>query len=109
MEAKSITKYARISPRKLRIITGALRNQRVEDALRILKFTPKKGAKILYKTIASALSNAENSGLFDKESLKIKELKIDNGPILKRFFPRAQGRATLIRKRTSHIKVTLSD
>ena len=109
MEVKSITKYARISPRKLRIVAGSLRRQKVEDALRILKFTHKRGAKILYKTIASALSNAENSGVFDKENLKIKELQIDAGPVLKRFFPRAQGRATLIKKRTSHIKVTLAD
>ena len=109
MEAKAVTRYVRISPRKLRVISDTVRGKSVDEALRTLKFLPKRGAKILYKTVFSAVSNAENSGLFDKENLKVKELRIDAGPTLKRFFPRAQGRATLIRKRTSHIKVVLTD
>jgi large subunit ribosomal protein L22 len=110
MVAKAVSKYVRISPRKARLVADLVRGKQVEEALAILKFTPKKAAPLIAKAIKSAVANAEeNAEIRDVEKLKIAEIKIDGGPTWKRFLPRAYGRATLIRKRTSHITVVLSD
>jgi len=110
MVAKAVSKYVRISPRKARLVADLVRGKQVEEALAILKFTPKKAAPLIAKAIKSAVANAEeNADVRDVEKLIISEIKIDGGPTWKRFMPRAYGRATLIRKRTSHITVVLSD
>ena len=103
MEAKAIAKYVRISPRKVQIVADLVRGKNVSEALTILKFTPKSGAKELEKVLKSAIANAENNFDMNKDDLFISEVYANQGPTLKRFSPRAQGRAFMIRKRTSHI------
>lgn len=110
MEAKAFAKYQRVSPRKTRPVADLIRGKKVEEALAILKFTPNKGAKILYKAVKSAASNAEeNHNHADASRMVVKEVRVDQGPVWKRFLPRAYGRATGLRKPTSNITVVLSD
>jgi len=111
MEAQAVSRYVRISPRKARLVADLVRGKSVEQALNILALTPKKASPILRKTIMSAAANArflndegieiENDGMF------IKDIRIDQGPTMKRIRPRAQGRAYRINKPMSHIRVTL--
>ena len=107
MEAKAVAKFIRIPPRKARLIMNQVRGKKVEDALNALSFAPQKGAFLVRKLISSAVANAENNFDMDVDSLYIKALYADEGPTLKRFRPRAMGRATKIRKRTSHLTVVL--
>jgi len=86
-----------------------VRGKRVDDALNLLTFAPQKGARLLRKLIRSAVSNAQNNNNLDPDSLVVKTVYADEGPVLKRFIPRAQGRATPIRKRTSHLTVILDE
>ena len=109
MEAKAIEKFIRISPRKLRYVADVVRNKSVEQAVDILTFTPKKAASILKKAVESAAANAAENHDMEEEGLFISRIMVNEGPILKRFRPRARGRATRIRKRTSHLKVVVSD
>jgi large subunit ribosomal protein L22 len=102
-------KNYRISPRKARLVVDLVRGKHVQDALDILKFTNKKAAPIIAKLISSAISNSSNSSMVDVDRLVVEEAYVDPGPMFKRFLPRAQGRATPIRKRTSHITITLSE
>ncbi|MDP2624595.1 MAG: 50S ribosomal protein L22 [Candidatus Peregrinibacteria bacterium] len=95
----------RISPKKANLVAGMVRNMPVDEALAVLKHTPKKGAKILYKVIQSARSNAENNFKQDPETLIIKEIIVTQGPTNKRWQPVSRGRAHPILKRTSHITV----
>ena len=109
MEAKSIEKFLRISPRKLRYVADVVRNKSVEQAVDILTFTPKKAASILKKAVESAAANATENHDMEEDGLFISRILVNEGPILKRFRPRARGRATRIRKRTSHLTVVVSD
>ncbi len=109
MEAKAVTKYLRISPSKVRLVADLVRGKAVSEALTILRFTPKKGARLVNKTLRSAVANAENARTMDMESLYVKTITVDVGPTLKRWRPRAMGRANRIIKRTSHVTVVLSD
>ena len=110
MEAMAQSKFQRLSPRKARPVANLVRGKNVEDAMNILKFCPQKAAGMILKTLKSAAANAEeNQGVRDMSKLVVKEIKIDAGPAWKRFMPRAYGRATLIRKRTSHITIVLAD
>lgn len=109
METRAIARYVRISPRKVRLIMDQVRGKTVEDALNILAFSPKKGARILRKLINSAVANAENNHDMDVDRLFIKKIYADEGPTMKRWRPRALGRATRIRKRTSHLTVILDE
>jgi len=109
MEVKSISKFLRVSPHKARLVADLVRGKRVADALTILKFTPKKSARLVNKTLRSAIANAENTQVMDVDSLFVKTILIDEGPRLKRWRPRAMGRATRILKRTSHITVVLAE
>ncbi len=109
MEARALAKYVRISPRKVQIVADLVRGKDVEEAIAILKFTPKKGASILEKVVKSALANAENNYDMDRENLYISKVYANQGPTMKRYRPRAQGRAFHIRKRTSHIGVVLAE
>jgi large subunit ribosomal protein L22 len=107
MEAKAAAKYVRISPRKIRLLMRSIKGKRVGEALNLLAFAPQKGAPLLRKLINSAVANANQYPDTDVDSLYIKDIYADEGPILKRFRPRAMGRATRIRKRTSHLTVVL--
>lgn len=107
MEAKAIARHVRISPRKARLVVDMVRGRGVEEALGALEFTPKKGAKLVAKTLRSAVANAENNLSLDVDRLFVKSAEVSEGPTGKRFMPRAQGRTTPIRKRTSHITIVL--
>lgn len=109
MEARAIAKYIRVSPRKVRLLTRELKGKRAGDALNLLAFAPQKGAPILRKLINSAVSNASQKTNVDVDNLYIKTIYADEGPTLKRFRPRAMGRATRIRRRTSHLTVVLDE
>jgi large subunit ribosomal protein L22 len=109
METRAVAKYVRISPRKARLVMGQLRGKRVEEALNLLNFAPQKSAYIVKKLINSAVANAEENTEIDVDTLFVKTIFADEGPTLKRFRPRAMGRATRIRKRTSHITVILEE
>jgi large subunit ribosomal protein L22 len=109
METRAVAKYVRISPRKARLIMDEIRGKKVEEALRLLSFSPNKGAFLIRKVISSAVANAEASSEIDVDNLFIKRLYADEGPSLKRFRARAMGRATRIRKRTSHLTVVLDE
>ena len=107
MEVKAIAKYIRVSPRKTRLLVRAIKGKKVEEALKLLAFAPQKGAPILRKLINSAVANASLYPDIDVDKLIIKKVVADEGPMLKRFRPRAMGRAARIRKRTTHLIVVL--
>jgi large subunit ribosomal protein L22 len=109
MGAKSVAKYIRISPRKVRQVVDLIRGKKATEALAILKFTQKSGADAVEKAVKSAIANADHNYELDVDSLYVTEAFVDQGPTLKRFKPRAMGRADLIRKRTSHITVVVSE
>jgi len=108
-KATATLRYAMISPRKVRIVIDLIRNKPVQEALNILKFIPKRGARFVEKLLKSAIANAENNHNMNVDKLYIAEIYANGGPMLKRIRPRAQGRAFLIRKRTSHITVVLKE
>lgn len=99
----------RLAPRKARVIIDMIRGKGVYDALSTLRYTEKRGAEIVEKLIESALSNIESAGTMDVDSLLISSAWVNEGPTLRRFMPRAQGRATRIRKRTCHIHLELNN
>ena len=111
MEARAVSRYIRISPRKARLVADLIRGKSVEEALGILALTPKKASPILRKTVLSATANVRDQSDADRRvknhEVFIKEIRIEDGPTLKRIRPRAQGRAYRINRRTSHIKVTV--
>lgn len=110
MEAKAVSNFLMISPRKLRLIANEVRGYQVDDAVSILNNLPKKGAKFLEKTILSAKANLLNKKPdADINQIYIKKLYIDQGPVLKRYRPRARGRAFSRLKRTSKITVVISE
>lgn len=109
MEARATAKYIRISPRKVKTVIDLIRGKDLGEALNILKFTPKAASKPVEKLIESAAANAENNYDMDVEKLYVSEIQANQGPTLKRFRARAQGRATQILKRTSHISVVLKE
>jgi large subunit ribosomal protein L22 len=98
-------RYVRVSPTKARRIIDLVRGMPASDALQTLKFAPQDVSEQIYKVVASAVANAEHNSQLDPETLFVSEAYVDEGPTLKRFRPRAQGRAYRIRKRTSHITV----
>ena len=107
---KASVTSVRISPRKVRMVVDAVRGKSVSQAMGILAFTRKKAARPVQKLLKSAVANAvENDGVDDVDNLMIDRIAVDEGPTLKRFTPRARGRATPIRKRTSHIRIALRE
>lgn len=112
MEARAVSRYVRISPRKTRLVADLVRGKSVEQALSILALTPKKASPLLRKAILSAVANArfmsEGETELGHAHLFIKDIRIDVGPTMKRIRPRAQGRAYRILKRMSHIKVIVA-
>lgn len=108
MESKAILRSARVSPRKARLVADLVRGRDVSEAIEMLQFTQKKSAPMIQKLVESAVANAEGAGDVDVDALYIKTIMVDAGPSLRRFRPRAQGRATKILKKTSHITVVLA-
>ncbi|RMH71003.1 MAG: 50S ribosomal protein L22 [Gemmatimonadetes bacterium] len=113
MEAKATTRYVRISPRKMRQVIDLIRGKDVESAYQILRFTPKRAAYPIYNTLRSAVSNigniADASGV-EVEDLYVKKIFVNEGPTFRgRFRPRAMGRATRIRRRTSHLTIVVAE
>ena len=109
METRAVARFVRISPRKIRLIVDQVRGKQVGEALNMLSFAPQRGARILKKLINSAVANAEQNTDVDVDSLYILRAYADEGPTLKRWRPRALGRATRIRKRTSHLTIILDE
>jgi ribosomal protein L22, bacterial type len=109
METRAHLKAVRLSPRKARLVARNVVGMDAQKALDVLQFTPQKAAGIIRGVLYSALSNGMNNASLDADNLFVKEIIINEGPCWKRFLPRAQGRATSIRKRTSHITVILAE
>ena len=104
---KAVAKFVRIAPRTARLVADEVRGKRYPEAASLLRFTNKRAAKIVGDVLNSAAANAEHNSDADPDELRIKTIKVDEGPTIKRYRPRAMGRATMIRKRTSHITVEL--
>ena len=108
-EARATLKFARISSRKVKIVADLIRGKNVDEALTIVKFTPKASSEILEKLLKSAIANAENNHDMKHENLYVAEIYANQGPTLKRIRPAAKGSAVRIRKRTSHITIVLKE
>ena len=107
--AKAMARTVRVSPRKTRLVLDLIRGKNVADAIAILKFAPNKAARIVEKTLNSAIANAENNFGLDKANLVVFEAFANEGPTMKRFRPRAKGSASPINKRTTHVTVVVSE
>ncbi len=103
----AVHRFARISPRKVRIVADLVRGKKIEEALTILQFNVKRGSHFITKVVNSAVANATSQDA-NADDLRISEIYVDEGPTIKRWRPRAMGRATPINKKTSHIHVKLS-
>ena len=108
-QAKAIARTVRIAPRKVRLVVDLIRGKQVGEAVAILRHTPKAASPVVEKVLKSAVANAEHNYDLDINNLVVSEIFVDEGPTLKRFRPRAQGRASAINKRTSHITVVVSE
>jgi len=108
MEARTRAKYVRTAPRKIRLIGDMIRGKKVEDASNLLRFTPKRAARLVEKVLKTAVANAENSDM-DTDNLFVSTVYVDQGPTLKRWRARAMGRAVMIRRKTSHITIVLKE
>ena len=106
-EVSAILKGVRISPQKARLVADMIRGKKVDNAINMLTFSPKKGAEIMKKVLESAIANAEHNNSADIDDLKIKKIYVDKGATLKRIRARAKGRAAKIQKQTSHITLTV--
>ena len=109
MEAKAVAKYVRMSPTKLKPVADLVRGKDLDEALTILKFTPGKGSEIIEKVVLSAAANAENNHEMNRDNLYVAEVYANQGPTMKRWRAGAQGRASMILKRSSHVGVTLRE
>ncbi len=109
MEVKAILRYARITPRKMRLVANLAKGLPVEKAHFQLAFSQKKGGKLLQKLVNSAVANAKEKGGIDVDQLYVKNVLVDDGPIMKRIMPRSMGRAFRILKKMSHVTVILDE
>jgi len=109
MQAKAVLRTVRIAPRKVRLVVDLIRGKQVGEAIAILRHTPKTASPVVEKLLKSAIANAEHNYDMDVNNLYIEKVFVDEGPTLKRFRPRAQGRASAINKRTSHITLVVSE
>lgn len=109
MEVKATAKYVRMSPRKVRLVAALVRGKKLASALDQLSFADKAAALPVKKVLTSAAANAKHNFEIAEDNLYIKEIRVDEGPTLSRWLPRAHGRATPLRKRMSHIKLTLAE
>lgn len=109
MEVRARLRFVRMGPRKARLVADLIRGKGSEEALNILTFTRKAAAKIIMKLLKSVIANATQKKTIDIDRLYIKKITVDQGPTMKRYQPRALGRATMIQKRTSHITIVLDE
>lgn len=109
MEVVSTTRYSRISPKKARDVARILKGRPANEALELLKFIPRKAARLLHKTLHSAIANAENNHNLNSGDLFVSQALVEEGPAFKRFKAAARGSAKPIRKRTSHLRIVLSE
>ncbi|MCC6352348.1 MAG: 50S ribosomal protein L22 [Verrucomicrobiae bacterium] len=109
MEVRSVTRFVRISAFKAREVTREIQGLMASDALDVLRFSSKKAARLITKTLKSAIANAEHNNDLKPATLRVKEAVVGEGPTIKRIMPRARGSASPIRKRTSHIRIILTD
>ena len=109
MEAKAKLSFARIGCQKARLVADVVRGKDVNEAIKSLTFMRQKGAVLIKKLIESAVANAENKKVIDVDNLYVKSIWVDMGPSMKRYRPRAQGRAFEVRKKISHIDVVLDE
>ncbi|MBI2383644.1 MAG: 50S ribosomal protein L22 [Gammaproteobacteria bacterium] len=109
MQTQAVLKFVRLSPQKARLVADQVRGKNVEQALNILKFSNKRAAAVIRKVLESAIANAENNNGADVDELKVREIFVDQGPVLKRIRPRAKGRADRILKPTAHITIRVAD
>lgn len=107
-EARAVLRYVRVGPRKVRLVVNMIRGKNAAEALSLLKFSPRHAARIVEKLLKSAVANAEQKEMGDVDKLVVSSAFVDGGPTLKRFQPRAMGRASAIHKRSSHITLVLS-
>ena len=109
MEVQALTKYVRMSPKKVREVAREIQGKAVADAQELLTFIPRKSARLIAKTLQSAVANAENNQNLTADSLRVKSALIEQGPAFRRYRAGARGSAKPLRKRTSHIRIILSD
>ena len=109
MQTQAVLKFVRLSPQKGRLLADLVRGKKVDEALNTLKFSRQRAAGIICKVLESAIANAENNNGADIDELRVSEIFVDEGPVMKRIRPRAKGRADRILKRTSHITVRVAD
>jgi len=111
MEARAVVRDVSMSPRKMRIVANMVRGKQVDHALGILQLLPKKGARVILKLVHSAAANLEDlsKGKVETENVFVKSIQVDNGKIVKRWMPRAMGRANRIQRRTSHVTIVLEE
>ncbi|TKB72774.1 MAG: 50S ribosomal protein L22 [Nitrospira sp.] len=107
-EAKAVLRFVRIAPRKARVVVDLIRGQSVPQALAMLKYTPRAASKVIAKLLESAVANAEQKEIGDREAMRVARAHVDCGPTHKRFRARSMGRANSIHKRTSHITIVVS-
>lgn len=108
-EARAVARFVKMAPRKLRLVMEVIRGKGVHDAINILRFTPKRAARTIEKVLKSALANAENNFRMSGDDLFVAAGFVDGGPTMKRFTPRAMGRASKIHKRSSHITIVVQE
>lgn len=108
VQVRAVAKYIRTSPRKMRLVADLIRGKSAQDAWNLLEFTPKRAAGPMKKVLESAIANAQNNNDIAPEILRVHRVMVDEGPTLKRFTPRARGRASAIKKRTCHITVVVA-
>lgn len=109
MEVQALTRYARMSPKKVREVARTIQGRKANDAVDLLTLIPRKSARLIVKTLKSAIANAENNNNLSADSLVVKTALVENGPVLKRFKAGARGTAMPRRKKMSHIRIVLSD
>ena len=109
MEVQAITRYARMSPKKVREVVRTVQGRKATEAVDLLTLIPRKSARLIVKTLKSAIANAENNNNLSADTLVVKSAIVENGPVLKRFKAGARGTAMPRRKKMSHIKIVLSD
>lgn len=109
MEVQALTRYARMSPKKMRDISRIIQGRKAADAVDYLALIPRKSARLIAKTLKSAIANAENNNNLSADSLTVKLALIEPGPVLKRFKAAARGSAAPRRKKMSHIRIVLTD
>ena len=109
MEVTAVTKFVRMSPSKARDMARAIQGKAVADALKITEFSERKAATLLGKTLKSAIANAENNANLSADNLYVKMAVVEEGPRMKRWWPRARGSASPILRRTSHVRIVLTD